>query len=247
MTILVTGGSGTLGTPTVALLRAAGHEVRVLSRTAAPGIQRGDLTTGEGVHEALIGVDTVLHLATTAGSKDVAQARNLVDACLSAGVKHLVFISIVGVDTIPYPYYRAKLASEHVIEESGIPHTILRATQFHDFIALFVRLQRRMPVLMSLEAPDQPIAVEEVAERLVELVDAGPSGHVADIGGPEQLRLRDAIDLLQAASGRRKPVLTIPLFGKTIAAFRRGDHMPGLPGYGRQTFAEYVARGTNEA
>ncbi len=247
MTILVTGGTGTLGTPTVALLRKAGYDVRVLSRTGAPGMHRGDLTTGEGVDEALIGVDTVLHLATTAGSKDVAQTQNLVDAGLRTGVKHLVFISIVGVDTIPYPYYRAKLASERVIEKSGIPHTILRATQFHDFIALFVRLQRRMPVLMSLDVPDQPIAVEEVAERLVELADAGPSGRVTDIGGPEQVRLREAIDMLQSAAGTRKPVLTIPLFGKTIAAFRRGDHMPGLPGYGRETFAEYVARGTNEA
>lgn len=247
MTVLVTGATGTLGLPTVVSLRAAGHEVRALSRAASPGNYVGDLTSGEGLDAALTGADTVVHLATTARSKDVAQAQNLVDACRAAGVSHLVFISIVGVDTIRYPYYKAKRASERVIEESGIPFTILRATQFHDFIAPFVRMQRRIPVLMSLKVPYQPIAVAEVAERLVELVDQGPSGRVADIGGPEQLRLRDAMDLLQTAAGKRKPVVTLPLFGKTIAAFRRGDNMPGLPGYGRETFAEYVARGTNKA
>jgi len=245
-TILVTGGTGTLGRPTVALLRAAGHEVRVLSRTSAPGHLPGNLASGEGIAEAVSGIDAALHLATSAGPKDVAHARHLVDACRIAGVGHLIFISIVGVDTIPYTYYQAKRASERVVEESGIPYTILRATQFHDFIAQLVRMQRRMPVLLSLDIPDQPIAVEEVAERLVELVEAGPSGRVADIGGPEQVQLRDAFDLVQTTTGKRKQIWTIPLFGRTIRAFKRGDHMPGLPGYGTETLAEFVARGISQ-
>ncbi len=184
----------------------------------------------------------MLHLATTASRKDVAQTSVLVDACRAAGVTHLVYISIVGVDAVPYPYYRAKLACERVIEGSGIPYTILRATQFHGFLRMFAELSRRLPVILSLDVPDQPIAVEEVAQRLVELVDAGPSGRVADVGGPEQLRLRDAIDQLQRAEGTHKPVWTLPLVGRTIRAFKEGRHMPGLPGYGRETFAEYVER-----
>jgi uncharacterized protein YbjT (DUF2867 family) len=183
----------------------------------------------------------VLHLATSAGSKDPAQASALVAACRAAGVRHILFISIVGVDTIPYPYYRSKLASEQVIEESGIPYTILRATQFHSFIGQLLRLQRKLPVILALDVPDQPIAVEEVAARLVELIDE-PAGRVADIGGPEQLTLRAAIDTWQRAAGTRKPVWAVPLFGKTIRAFRAGNHMPGLPGYGQETFAEYAAR-----
>jgi len=251
MTILVTGGTGTLGTPTVALLRNAGHDVRILSRKSGPDRMLGDVTTGAGLREALVGVDTVLHLATSAGSKDPAQTRNVVDAALHAGVTHLVYISIVGVDLVPYPYYRAKLESERVIEESGIPFTILRATQFHDFMVMFIELQKRMPVLLSLEVPDQPIAVEEVATRLAELVEAGPSGRVADIGGPEQLMVREGIAQWQRATGSRRPVWTLHLWGKIIRSFKAGDHMPGLPGYGRQTFAEYLAarygHGTNEA
>ena len=242
MTILVTGGTGTLGRPTVERLRAAGRDVRILSRTPGPGRVNGDLTTGVGLAEAMQGIDTVLHLATSTGKQDVAQAQRLVDVARAAGVGHLVFISIVGVDVNPYPYYRAKFESEQVIERSGIPYTILRATQFHDFIAMFLRLQRRLPFIISLDVPDQPIAVEEVAERLVELVDAGPSGRVADIGGPQQLPLRTLIDIWQRAHGTRKPVWTWHLFGRIVRSFKAGDHMTALPGYGRETFEQFAAR-----
>ena len=250
MTILVTGGTGTLGRPTVDLLRAAGRDVRILSRTPGDGRVVGDVTTGAGLADALRGVDTVLHLATSAGSKDPLQTRNIVGAARDAGVTHLLYISIVGVDVVPYSYYRAKLESERIVEESGIPFTILRASQFHHFLSMFIGLQRRLPMIIAIDAPDQPIAVEEVAARLVELVEAGPSGRVPDIAGPEQLELKEAIAAWQRHAGTRKPVWTMPLFGKTIRAFREGRHMTGLPGYGRETFETYAARearGTNEA
>lgn len=237
MTILVTGGTGILGRPTVELLRAAGHDVRILSRTTG-----GDLSTGAGVTEALAGIDTVLHLATSASKKDVPQTQRLVDAAKAAGVTHFVYISIVGVDTVPYSYYRAKFSCEQIIEASGIPFTILRATQFHSFVAMIPRASRKLPVIFSLNAPDQPIKVEEVAQRLVELVEAAPSGLVADIGGPEQLTIREAIAIWQKAAGTHKPVWTIPLGGKMMRAMRAGEHMPGLPGYGTGTFADYAER-----
>lgn len=239
MTILVTGGTGTLGRPTVELLRTAGHDVRILSRK--PGGVVGDLNTGEGLADALAGVTTVVHLATSTNSKDVAQTQRLVDAALAAGVGHLVYISIVGVDAVPYSYYRAKLESERVIERSGIPYSILRATQFHEFIRLFIDLQSKLPVVLSLNVPDQPIAAAEVAARLVELAETGPSGHVADIGGPEQLPLRAAIDTWQKAAGTHKPVWTMHLPLAFLRAMRAGKHMTTMPGYGRQTFAEYAA------
>lgn len=242
MTILVTGGSGTLGTPTVELLLAAGRDVRILSRKPGQDHAVGDLNTGDGLTAALEGVDTVLHLATSTGAKDVAQAQRLVDACKAAGrVTHLLFISIVGVDTVPYSYYRAKFDSEKVIENSGIPFTILRATQFHEFIELFLHVQRKLPVIFGLNVPDQPIAAREVARRLVELVEAGASGRAADIGGPEQLHLHEAIDTWQRAAGTRKPVWTLHLPLKFLKAMRAGQHMTAMPGYGKQTFAEFAA------
>ena len=241
-TILVTGGTGSLGRPTVELLRAAGHHVRVLSRKTGRDHVFGNLTTGEGLAAALEGVSTVLHLATAANSKDRAQTSNIIDASRVAGVSHLIYISIVGVDVIPYPYYRAKLACEKAIEECGIPFTILRATQFHSFISMLITAQKALPVIFAVPVSDQPIATEEVAVRLVELVAAKPSGHVTDIGGPEQLTLREAIGSWQEAVGTHKPIWMLHFFGKTIRAFKEGRHMTALPGYGRETFAEYAAR-----
>lgn len=249
MVTLVTGGTGGLGRPTVEQLIAAGHAVRVLSRGAGPGRVVGDLTSGAGLADALDGVDTIVHLATTRSAKDSAQTRVLLKAAAEASIAHLVFISIVGVDRIPFAYYTDKVVSERLIEESGIPFTILRATQFHDFIADFLRAQKRLPFVVGLDVSTQSIAVDEVAARLVELASGAPQQRVPDIGGPEQLTVRETIAQWQAAHGTRKPVWTLWIPGKTIAALKAGHHMTGLPGYGTGTFAEFAARehGTNEA
>lgn len=240
MTMLVTGGTGGLGRPVTALLRAAGHEVRVLSRRPGEGRVTADLSTGSGLDDALKRIDTVLHLATTRKS-DAAQTTRLLDAAKEAGVAHLIYISIVGVDKVPLGYYRDKLACERLIEGSGIPFTILRATQFHDFVAAIFRPQRRLPVLISLDVLDQPIAVEEVAERLTELAEGRPAGRVADIGGPETHPVREFAEIWQRAHGTRRPIWNLPLPGGMGRAMRRGDHTTTLPGFGRQTFAEYAA------
>jgi len=238
MKILVTGGTGGLGRPTVSQLVSAGHDVTVLSRAAGPGRVVADLTTGLGLRDALEGVETVVHLATTRSARDSRQTTRLLDA--ATDVKHLVFISIVGVDRIPFAYYTDKVVSENRIEASGMPFTIIRATQFHDFVAAFIKPQRRLPVLFTLDVPVQPIAVEEVAARLAELAGGAPAGRVADVGGPEKLTIREAAEIWQRAKGTSRHVWTLRLPGKTIAAFRAGHHMTTLPGYGRQTFAEYA-------
>lgn len=237
--ILITGGTGCLGRPTVDLLRSAGRDIRVLSRTPGTDHVVADLSTGAGLAPALDGVDTVLHLATTRKS-DADQTRRLLDASRAAGVTHFVYISIVGVDAIPFPYYVDKLKCERLVEESGVPFTILRATQFHDFIAAFLRI--KLPVMLALDVSDQPIAVEEVAARLVELADAAPAGRVPDLGGPQQLTLRELAGEWQRAHGTRKPVWMLWLPGRTIAAFKRGHHMTPQPGYGTRTFAEFAAK-----
>lgn len=240
MTILVTGGTGTLGKPTVRLLRASGHTVRVLSRKPGVGRVVGDLSTGEGLEAALAGVGTVLHLATNRW-RDAKQTRRLIDAAIAAGVRHFVFISIVGVDRIPYGYYKDKVAIERMIEESGLPFTILRATQFHEFPGGFFAMQRRLPFRMSLDMSDQPIEVTEVAARLAELADGEPAGRVADIGGPEVLTVSELLGQWQDAHGTSRKVWTLHIPGATGRAFREGHHMTPLPGYGTRTFAEYAA------
>ena len=239
--VLVTGATGTLGRPTVAGLRAAGHEVRSLSRRSGPGLATGDLLTGAGLPEALAGVRTVVHLASMPRQDDVAATRTLVTAAAAAGVGHLVHISIVGVDDIPLPYYRKKLGAERVVERSVVPSTVLRATQFHTLIDTIFRIQRRLPVVLAPAFAVQPIAVEEVAERLVELVAAGPSGRVPDIGGREVRPLPDLGRVWARAAGVRRPVLPVRLPGRTFRGYAAGHGLvPGRP-YGRTTFEQHLA------
>jgi uncharacterized protein YbjT (DUF2867 family) len=245
-TTLVTGATGTLGSPTVTRLRATGHDVRALSRRLGPGLTTGDLLTGGGLPEALDGVDTVVHLATGArGKGDIEAARTLLEAAADARVRHLVLISIVGIDDIPLGYYRDKVVIERLVRESGLPFSLLRATQFHSFVEALFTAQRAFPVVVAPAFPLQPIAVEEVAERLVELVAAAPAGRVGDIGGPEQQSVPGLARLWARATGTRRPVVPLWLPGKLFAAYRAGSALVPGPAYGRQTFADYLAGRAN--
>jgi uncharacterized protein YbjT (DUF2867 family) len=241
MTVLLTGGTGRLGRHVADTLRSRSISHSILSRSPGDGRVVGDLSTGDGLAAALDGIDTVLHLATSR-SKDIAHTRRLLDA-MAGSSAHLIFISIVGVDRIPYGYYRDKVASEKAIETSGVPYTIIRVTQFHGFVNEVLEAQRRLPVTIVLPVSAQTIHMPEVAERLVDLVEAGPSGRVADLGGPEQLTLREYARQWQAARGVMRPIWALHLPGKAIAAFRAGHHMSGLPGAGKITYREYLELG----
>jgi uncharacterized protein YbjT (DUF2867 family) len=240
MRTLVTGATGRLGRPTVARLGAAGHEVRSLSRRTGPGLVTGDLVTGSGLADAVAGVDVVLHLATGPRRDEVATA-NLVRAAAAGGVRHLVHMSIVGIDDIPLGYYRAKLAAERVVASSGVPHTILRATQFHDLVVSLFAVQRMTPVVVAPRFAVQPIAVTDVADRLVELAGGAPGGRVPDIGGPQVRPLPDLARVWRRAAGVRRPVVPLALPGRTFAAYAAGSDLVPGPGYGRTTFEEHVA------
>jgi uncharacterized protein YbjT (DUF2867 family) len=241
-TTLVTGATGALGAPTVTRLRAAGHDVRALSRRRGPGLTTGDLLTGEGIAEAVEGADTVLHLATgPRGRGDVEATYTLLEAAKVAGVRHLVLISIVGIDDIPLGYYRDKVDIERLVRESGLPCSILRTTQFHSFIEAVFTAQRRSPVVVAPDFPLQPIAVDEVADRLVELAGSPPAGRAADIGGPEQLGLAELARIWADATATSRPVLPLRLPGKLFAAYREGSALAPGAAYGSQTFAEHLA------
>lgn len=239
--ILVTGGTGTLGKPTVERLKHDGHDVRVLSRKPGAGRIVGDLKTGEGVDTAIAGVDTVVHLATTLGAGDVQATRVLLDAAERAGAAHLVYISIVGIDRIPFGYYKAKVACEEAIVASSVPHTILRATQFHNLVAAVFSAQRYFPVILAPSLPVQPIAVEEVAGRLAELSAESPTGRVADIGGPAPLTGRELAEVWKTARQSRRMIVPFRLPGKTFRAVAAGSLLATGAPYGTGTFAEFIA------
>ncbi|MGW0291954.1 SDR family oxidoreductase [Streptomyces tuirus] len=239
-TILVTGGTGTLGRLLTERLRADGHEVRVLSRHSQP--YAVDLREGTGLAAAVTGVDTIVHCATSPRGGDELAARNLIEAARQAGVPHLVYISIVGVDRVPFGYYRTKLAVERMIEESGLGWSVLRTTQFHDLVLRILRGSAKLPVmLLPAGVADQPIEAAEVAVRLAEIATGEPTGRVPDMGGPE---IRTFPELAQAylrASGRRRPLLNVRLVGTTYQRFRAGGHLAPKRAVGKVTFEQFLA------
>ena len=234
--ILVTGGTGTLGRDLVPLLESRGADVAVLSRHAGNGIRVADLESGVGLEDALVGVDTVIHLA--AGKHQAEEAQNLVTACESAGIRHLVFISIVGIDLIPYPYYVAKRAAEEIIEASTVPSTIFRTTQFHQFVIdVFFAPQRRLPVVFAPSLSIQPIDTRVVAGVLADAAFGEPRGRLPDLGGPEVLTGRELATLY--APGKR--VLGFALFGRIWRAFAAGHQLAPTSRAGGRTFADFLA------
>lgn len=243
-TILVTGGSGALGRHLVPLLTEAGHDVRVLSRRKRAGTHTGDLNTGEGVEAAARGAEVVVHLASDThrlGRADVEQTRTLLNA-VAGGAKHLVYISIVGIDQIPFYYYLRKLACEGLIATSGVPHTIFRATQFHELIDYVLTSIGKLPVApLPLEFRFQPVAAKEVAERLAEIVAGGPLGRAPDMGGPLIHTLGEMTAIWQAAGLPPRKIVRLPVPGRVGNAFRQGlNTCPDLA-TGRQTWSEFVS------
>ncbi|BBA98021.1 hypothetical protein RVR_4046 [Actinacidiphila reveromycinica] len=245
-TTLVTGGTGTLGRLVVDRLRADGHDVRVLSRHAAPPYAV-DLREGTGLDEALAGVDTVVHCASSPRGGDEEAARHLLDASRRAGVRHLVYISIVGVDRVPYSYYRSKFAVEKMIEESGIGFSVLRATQFHELVLQVLRALAKLPVVfVPAGLSDQPVDASEVAARLAGIAGGEPAGRVPDVGGPEVLGFAELARAYLRAGGRRRPVVGVPLTGRTYRAFRDGGHLAPEHAVGAVTFEQFLCRSAGD-
>jgi uncharacterized protein YbjT (DUF2867 family) len=225
-----------LGRRVVPRLVAAGHDVRLLSRSDRPirpnGVEaaRGDVSTGDGIDRAVAGVDTVVHCATSPFRKvrrtEIDGTRRLITAAARAGCSHLVYMSIVGVDRNPLPYYKAKYAAERLVAAAPVPHTIFRATQFHELIDGLLAGMARLPVLLvPRHLRFQPIATDEVAARLATLVDRGPQGRADDMGGPEVRTFEDLARTWMRVRGRTRPVVHVPFVGRTARAFRAGVNL----------------------
>jgi uncharacterized protein YbjT (DUF2867 family) len=253
--ILVTGGTGTLGRLLVPRLRATGHTVRVLSRRsreAGDGVElvTGDLGTGEGIDAAVEGAEVVVHCAGTAkGDED--KARHLIRAASGAGTRHLVHISVVGVDRVPvasavdramFAYFQSKLAAERVVADSGLPWTTLRATQFHQSFLALARQLARLPVVpVAAGFRFQPVDAAEVADRLAELALGPPAGLVPDLAGPRVDGMDTLIREYLRASGRRRPLLPMRLPGKAARAIRAGANLAPDRAVGRRSWEEFLA------
>lgn len=247
----MTGGTGHLGRALVDTALSEGHVVRVLSRHGhAEGspfeFVQGDLGSGLGVAEAVDGVDGILHAASDPADSekvDVDGSARLADAARRAGVGHLVFVSIVGVDRIPFHYYRHKLAAEKAIQESGVPCSILRAAQFHYFVDYLLRqAAARLPMILPvpLGFRVRSIGTGDVARELCRIVASEPRGLLPDSVGPEAMSARVAARMWLRARRMRRVVVPIPVPGAAAAAFRAGHNTaPDAPSDG-ETWEEWL-------
>jgi len=199
----------------------------VLTRRAQPDTDRadtgrpdgvefmiGDLATGAGVDAAVSGVGVIVHCASS-NKGDADTTRTLVRAAAAQPEPpHLVYISIVGTDLVPFGYTRTKLECDRIVADSGLPWTLLRATQFYDLILGGARPLARLPVVpVPARFPIQPVDSDEVAARLVDLALAEPAGRVPDKGGPEVVTFADLLRSYLRVNQRGRPVVPIPVPG----------------------------------
>jgi uncharacterized protein YbjT (DUF2867 family) len=252
MDVLVTGGTGALGRDVVKQLRGAGHRARVLSRKAASGPDwvQGDLSTGAGLEEAVSGMDAVIHAGSATvqpwkyGSTDLLGTRRLLTAARAAGVRHVVYVSIVGMEGIAYAYYKTKLAVEAVVREDIVPWSILRAAQFHTLMEVLLGGFSLVPGVCAvpLRWRFQPVDTQDVATRLVGVVAFEPAGMLPDFGGPEVRDFKSIAESWLTARKLNKRLVNLWLPLKVSRQFAEGRLL--CPGHrdGTITFEQYLRR-----
>ncbi len=209
MKIVVIGGTGLIGSKTVSILRQGGHEV--IAASPKSGI---NTITGEGLKQALAGAEVVVDLANSPSFEDKAvleffqtSGRNLLAAEAAAGVRHHVALSIVGTDRSDNGYFRAKVAQEKLIEASGIPYTIVRATQFMEFLGAIAASAMVGNAVRLPAGLFQPIAADDVAANVAEVALGAPRGGIVEIAGPERAPFNEIIARYLKAIGDPREVV----------------------------------------
>jgi uncharacterized protein YbjT (DUF2867 family) len=209
MKILVIGGTGLIGSKTVAILRRGGHEV--VAASPKSGV---NTITGEGLKEAMAGAQVVIDLANSPSFEDTAvleffktSGRNLHAAEAAASVRHQVALSIVGIDRTDNGYFRAKVVQEKLIETSGIPYTIIRSTQFLEFLGGIADSSADGNIVRISPCLFQPIAADDVAAIVADVALAAPRNGIVEIAGPERAPFNEIVArYLKAVGDPRKVV-----------------------------------------
>lgn len=227
MRIVVIGGTGRIGSKLAELLRPRGHEV--LQASPSKGV---NALTGEGLQQALDGAEVVVDVSNSPSFEDKAVlhffetgTRNLIAAAKQAGAQHFVALSVVGTDQLESSgYFRAKLVQERLIANSGLPYTILRATQFFEFIGAIAESGRKDDGVHASSQLMQPLLADEVAAALADLVLGDPANGIRDVAGPEAAPIADFVgrwlrkqgDTSRIVSGADVPYFGAPLTPRTL-------------------------------
>lgn len=222
MKIAIMGGTGLVGRKLVGVLRQRGHEV-----VAASSRNGVDAVTGEGLDAALHGVEAVVDVLNAPSFEPAAvlaffetSTRHLLAAEVAAGVRHHVVLSIVGIEGLPdNGYFRAKVAQEALVRASGVPFTILRATQFFEFIGGLAQPDAKGEALRLSPALMQPVAVDDVVDRLADAVVVPARNVLVEIAGPQRIPMADAVAQWLVAHGDLRQVVRdpqAPYFGAVL-------------------------------
>lgn len=246
MKIVVIGGTGLIGGKVVANLRQKGHEV--VAGAPSTGV---DTITGEGLAEAVAGARVVIDVANAPDFADepvmsffATSGRNLLKAAAAAGVRHHIALSVVGADRLPNSgYLRAKVAQEALIKGSGIPYTIVRATQFFEFLGGIAQSATDGQTVRLSPAYLQPVASDDVAALLSKVATMAPANGVIELAGPERIGLDDLVGRYLAAKHDSRKVVTdihARYFGAELndKSLTPGDN----PHIGRTPFETWLAR-----
>lgn len=244
--IIVIGGTGLIGKQVVASLRTLGHQT--IAASPSTGI---NALTGEGLAAALNGADTIVDVSNSPSFEDAAvlhffetSARNLAQAAQATGVKHHILLSVVGADRLPESgYMRAKVVQEDTLRASGIPFTILRATQFFEFTAAIAYTMSTGETVRAPAALYQPMAAADVAAAVVQAALSQPANRLLEIGGPAKIPMEAAVREYLKTTGDSRPVVEDPgatYFGLTIddTSLTAGEDAA----LGRITFAQWLAQ-----
>jgi len=216
MKIVIIGGSGRIGQKLAALLQPAGHAI--VSASPSSGV---DTITGQGLPQALHGADVVVDVSNAPSFADDAvlrffqtSTRNQLAAEAEAGVRHHVALSVVGAERAPGSgYLRAKLAQEALIQAGKVPYTIVRATQFYEFLAAIAQAGTQGDTVRLPSALIQPIAADDVAAALADVATAAPRNAICEVGGPQSYRMDDLIARVLRESGDPRQVVSDPQAG----------------------------------
>ena len=249
MKILVTGSTGKLGSALIKQLMGPSYEVTATSRTKPEGLEHAswvysDLLTGEGLEEAVKDAEVIIHAATSplkhAKQIEVSGLERFLSKMPQ--VKHFIYPSIVGIEEIPFKYYKLKYEAEEIVKNSGIPYSIVRATQFHEFVDnLLLSRTYFNTYIIPGSIKFQTVDTDDFANHLIGLISRGPQGRTDDFGGPEVMTLKEMAELKIRSNNESNKVLSLPLPGNLYKALLNGKNTNLKQKNGKKTFQQYLS------